>query len=110
MSDSIASAIGYADSDPETVGRLTQQLDELATDGRLEVEVEGQRLVCAIQRIHMEEDAGKNLHGVGDVSVVDLNRAGTPLIEIVSEPDMRSAAEAVPAPTLNDATPSSSPP
>ena len=42
----------------------------------------------------MEEDAGKNVHGLGDVSVVDLNRAGTPLIEIVGEPDLRSAAEA----------------
>jgi aspartyl-tRNA(Asn)/glutamyl-tRNA(Gln) amidotransferase subunit B len=42
----------------------------------------------------MEEDAGKNVHGVGASSIVDLNRAGTPLIEIVGEPDLRSAAEA----------------
>ena len=42
----------------------------------------------------MEEDAGKNLHGLGDESIVDLNRAGTPLIEIVGEPDLRSGAEA----------------
>jgi aspartyl-tRNA(Asn)/glutamyl-tRNA(Gln) amidotransferase subunit B len=47
-----------------------------------------------ITRVHMEEDAGKNLHGVGGESIVDLNRAGTPLIEIVGEPDLRSAAEA----------------
>jgi aspartyl-tRNA(Asn)/glutamyl-tRNA(Gln) amidotransferase subunit B len=46
-----------------------------------------------IRRIHMEEDAGKLLHH-GDASHVDLNRAGTPLVEIVSEPDIRSAAEA----------------
>src|ERR1700755_1513098 len=46
-----------------------------------------------ITRIHMEEDAGKLLHH-GDVSHVDLNRAGTPLIEIVPEPDIRTAAEA----------------
>src|SRR5207244_5742138 len=46
-------------------------------------------------RVHMEEDAGKNLHGVGGESIVDLNRAGTPLIEIVGEPDLRSGAEAV---------------
>ncbi len=46
-----------------------------------------------IQRIHMEEDAGKNVHH-GSHSLVDLNRAGTPLIEIVGEPDLRSAAEA----------------
>jgi aspartyl-tRNA(Asn)/glutamyl-tRNA(Gln) amidotransferase subunit B len=47
-----------------------------------------------IRRVHMEEDAGKNLHGRGGESIVDLNRAGTPLVEIVSEPDLRSAAEA----------------
>ena len=49
-----------------------------------------------VRRIHIEEDAAKNLHGVGEgVSVIDYNRGGTPLIEIVSEPDMRSSAEAV---------------
>lgn len=49
-----------------------------------------------ITRIHMENDAGKNIHsGSENISFVDLNRAGTPLIEIVSEPDMRSAGEAV---------------
>ena len=47
-----------------------------------------------IQRIHMEEDAGKNIHDRGDTSVVDLNRAGVPLIEIVTEPDLSSADEA----------------
>jgi aspartyl-tRNA(Asn)/glutamyl-tRNA(Gln) amidotransferase subunit B len=48
-----------------------------------------------LQRIHMEEDAGKNTHLLGDdVSLVDYNRAGVPLVEIVSEPDIRSAAEA----------------
>ncbi|MCC6559129.1 MAG: Asp-tRNA(Asn)/Glu-tRNA(Gln) amidotransferase subunit GatB [Polyangiaceae bacterium] len=53
----------------------------------------GRRRV-GIRRVHMEEDAGKNLHGVGGASVIDLNRAGTPLIEIVGEPDLRSGAEA----------------
>ncbi|MFO7767162.1 MAG: Asp-tRNA(Asn)/Glu-tRNA(Gln) amidotransferase subunit GatB [Pelovirga sp.] len=48
-----------------------------------------------ITRIHMEEDAGKLLHGSGSGSLVDLNRACTPLLEVVSEPDMRSAAEAI---------------
>jgi aspartyl-tRNA(Asn)/glutamyl-tRNA(Gln) amidotransferase subunit B len=47
-----------------------------------------------LTRIHMEEDAGKNLHELGGGSVVDLNRAGTPLVEIVGEPDLRSPAEA----------------
>ncbi|MBX3263463.1 MAG: Asp-tRNA(Asn)/Glu-tRNA(Gln) amidotransferase subunit GatB [Labilithrix sp.] len=47
-----------------------------------------------LTRIHMEEDAGKNLHDLGGGSVVDLNRAGTPLVEIVGEPDLRTPAEA----------------
>jgi aspartyl-tRNA(Asn)/glutamyl-tRNA(Gln) amidotransferase subunit B len=47
-----------------------------------------------LTRIHMEEDAGKNLHELGGGSVVDLNRAGTPLVEIVGEPDLRTPAEA----------------
>src|SRR5206468_2050137 len=47
-----------------------------------------------ILRIHMEEDAGKNIHGLGADSVVDLNRAGVPLVEIVGEPDLSSPAEA----------------
>lgn len=56
---------------------------------------EGARRV-GITRIHLENDAGKNIHAAGEnASYVDLNRAGTPLVEIVSEPDMRSAAEAV---------------
>ena len=48
-----------------------------------------------IQKLHLEEDAGKLVHGQGGGSGVDLNRAGTPLLEVVSEPDMRSADEAV---------------
>jgi aspartyl-tRNA(Asn)/glutamyl-tRNA(Gln) amidotransferase subunit B len=62
--------------------------------GRLDI---GGRSV-GITRVHLEEDAGKNLHGVAEVpgkSVVDLNRAGVPLIEIVGDPDLRSADEAV---------------
>src|SRR6185295_2559482 len=45
--------------------------------------------------VHMEEDAGKNLHDRGDDSIIDLNRSGVPLVEIVGEPDLRSGAEAV---------------
>ena len=64
--------------------------------GHLEIEVDGTTKRIGITRIHVEEDAAKNLHGVGSESVtlVDFNRAGTPLIEIVSEPDLRSAEEA----------------
>ena len=67
-------------------------------NGSLEVTSEdGSRRAIRINRAHLEEDAGKNIHdesGRGGDSKVDLNRAGTPLLEIVSEPDIRSAAEA----------------
>ena len=57
---------------------------------------EGRSKRIRLTRAHLEEDAGKNLHDLGDgASHVDLNRAGTPLLEIVSEPDLRSADEAV---------------
>jgi aspartyl-tRNA(Asn)/glutamyl-tRNA(Gln) amidotransferase subunit B len=67
--------------------------------GHLDIEVEGEVKRIGITRIHMEEDAGKLVHGdmpgLGSGSGVDLNRACTPLLEIVSEPDIRSADEAV---------------
>ncbi len=65
--------------------------------GFLDIELDdGQHKRIGITRAHLEEDAGKSLHDVYDgMSGIDLNRAGTPLLEIVSEPDMRSAAEAV---------------
>ncbi|MEL6547490.1 MAG: Asp-tRNA(Asn)/Glu-tRNA(Gln) amidotransferase subunit GatB, partial [Myxococcota bacterium] len=68
-----------------------------ATGGTLSFEVEGEKKTVGITRIHMEEDAGKNVHDdvvAGKRSYVDFNRAGVPLIEIVSEPDIRSPAEA----------------
>ena len=68
----------------------------LCEHGWLEITVNGQKRRIGITRIHMEDDAGKNIHPQGEnFSYVDLNRAGTPLIEIVSEPDLRSAEEAV---------------
>lgn len=64
--------------------------------GALDIEVAGTVKRIGITRIHMEEDAGKLVHDeLEQVSYVDLNRAGTPLLEIVSEPDMRSPEEAV---------------
>ena len=65
--------------------------------GRLEIELEdGSSKVVGVTRAHLEEDAGKSLHGdFHGMTGIDLNRAGTPLLEIVSEPDMRSAKEAV---------------
>lgn len=76
-------------------GYQTSQFDEPYSEhGYLDIEVKGVKKRAGITRIHMEEDAGKNVHGVGGDSAVDLNRAGTPLIEIVGEPDLRSSAEA----------------
>jgi len=67
----------------------------IAEHGWLEVEVDGSKKRIGITRIHMEEDAGKLVHDEREpVSYVDLNRTGVPLIEIVSEPDMRSPEEA----------------
>lgn len=65
-----------------------------SADGYIEIPLEsGQTKRVRIIRAHLEEDAGKNLHTAGNFSQVDLNRAGTPLLEIVTEPDMNSAAE-----------------
>ncbi|GEL67541.1 Asp-tRNA(Asn)/Glu-tRNA(Gln) amidotransferase subunit GatB [Marinilactibacillus psychrotolerans] len=63
-------------------------------DGWIEIEVNGEKKKIRIERVHLEEDAGKNTHGSDGYSYVDLNRQGTPLIEIVSEADMRSPEEA----------------
>jgi aspartyl-tRNA(Asn)/glutamyl-tRNA(Gln) amidotransferase subunit B len=64
--------------------------------GRLDIETEdGRSKSIGITRIHMEEDAGKLLHDGDDCSRVDLNRACTPLLEVVSEPDLRSSEEAI---------------
>jgi len=67
----------------------------IAEHGRIEIEVEDRRRTIGITRIHMEEDAGKLIHDEREpLSYVDLNRTGVPLLEIVSEPDLRSPAEA----------------
>lgn len=63
--------------------------------GHLDINVEGQTKRIGITRIHMEEDAGKLVHGLAGGSGVDLNRSGMGLLEVVSEPDLRSADEAV---------------
>ena len=68
----------------------------IAEHGMVEIEVAGKRKKIGITRAHMEEDAGKLVHDDREpVSYVDLNRTGTPLLEIVSEPDIRSPEEAV---------------
>ena len=64
--------------------------------GTVQIQVEGAEKTIRLTRAHLEEDAGKSLHeDFHGMSGIDLNRAGTPLLEIVSEPDMRSSAEAV---------------
>jgi len=78
-------------------GYQISQFDEpIILNGAIEIRLEGgERKLIRITRAHLEEDAGKSTHQIGtDYSLVDLNRAGTPLLEIVSEPDIHSAAEA----------------
>ncbi|MFZ5449522.1 MAG: Asp-tRNA(Asn)/Glu-tRNA(Gln) amidotransferase subunit GatB [Thermodesulfobacteriota bacterium] len=76
--------------------QISQYELPLAEHGYLDIKVEGQTRRIGITRIHMEEDAGKLVHSESrPVSFVDFNRTGVPLIEIVSEPDMRTPEEAV---------------
>lgn len=72
--------------------QISQHGLPLGLDGYLEIEVEGERRRVGIDNVHLEEDTGKLYH-VGNISLVDFNRAGVPLIEIVSRPDMHSAEE-----------------
>ena len=75
--------------------QISQYEAPICEGGAVEIEVDGATRRIRLTRIHMEEDAGKNVHDVGAGSGVDLNRAGVPLLEIVSEPDLRSVDEAV---------------
>lgn len=75
--------------------QITQLHDPIVSGGYVEIVAEGGPRKVRINRVQLEEDAGKNIHPAGqDYSLVDLNRAGTPLLEIVSEPDMNTPAEA----------------
>lgn len=75
--------------------QITQFDEPIVLGGQVSFLVDGQLKTVGITRAHLESDAGKSTHPDGkDYSLVDLNRAGTPLLEIVSEPDMHSAAEA----------------
>jgi aspartyl-tRNA(Asn)/glutamyl-tRNA(Gln) amidotransferase subunit B len=75
--------------------QITQFDEPIVLGGKVEFLVDGQLKTVGITRAHLEADAGKSTHPEGkDYSLVDLNRAGTPLLEIVSEPDMHSSQEA----------------
>ena len=73
--------------------QISQYDEPLCEDGRLDLIIGGEVKRIRLQRIHLEEDAGKNTH-VGSVSHVDLNRAGVPLVEVVSAPELGSPEEA----------------
>lgn len=75
--------------------QITQLEQPIVKGGEVHILVDGEEKIVKINRIQIEEDAGKNTHPTGaDYSLVDLNRAGTPLFEIVSEPDIHTPAEA----------------
>lgn len=75
--------------------QISQFSDPIVSGGHVEIEVDGETKKIGITRAHLEEDAGKTTHPAGkDYSLVDLNRAGTPLLEIVSEPEIHTAKEA----------------
>ncbi len=85
----------YFYPDSPSAYQITQLYTPVVEHGHLEIDFEdGSHKRIRINRAHIEADAGKNIHE-GAISKVDLNRAGTPLLEIVSEPDMRSAEEAI---------------
>ncbi len=76
--------------------QISQLYLPICRDGRVEIETQDGRKFVGIHEIHMEEDAGKLIHDEWeDCSLVDYNRSGVPLIEIVSEPDMRSSEEVI---------------
>lgn len=76
--------------------QISQLYYPICRDGKVEIEVDGKKKFVRIHEIHMEEDAGKLIHdSFTDSSLIDFNRSGVPLIEIVSEPDMRSAEEVI---------------
>ena len=81
--------------------QISQYTFPLCVDGHMDIDVDGEAVRIGINRVHMEEDTGKSLHAGAsgrihgaDSTLLDFNRAGVPLVEVVSEPDIRSAAEA----------------
>ena len=85
----------YFYPDSPSAYQITQLYTPIVENGTLEIDLEdGSKKTIRVNRAHIEADAGKNIHD-GDISKVDLNRAGTPLLEIVSEPDLSNGDEVV---------------
>ncbi|MDN6161169.1 MAG: Asp-tRNA(Asn)/Glu-tRNA(Gln) amidotransferase subunit GatB [Atopostipes sp.] len=84
----------YVYPDNPKAYQITQDKEPIGKNGYIDIEVDGEEKRIRIERVHLEEDAGKNTHGEDGHSYVDLNRQGSPLVEIVSEADMRSPKEA----------------
>jgi aspartyl-tRNA(Asn)/glutamyl-tRNA(Gln) amidotransferase subunit B len=75
--------------------QISQFEEPICENGKISIELkDGTKREIGITRIHMEEDAGKSIHDLGETTLIDVNRCGTPLMEIVSEPDMHTAEEA----------------
>ncbi|MDD6240909.1 MAG: Asp-tRNA(Asn)/Glu-tRNA(Gln) amidotransferase subunit GatB [Eubacteriales bacterium] len=74
--------------------QITQQFDPIGRDGYIEIQIDHKPVRIRVNNAHLEEDTAKQIH-LADISLLNFNRAGTPLIEIVSEPDMHSGEEAM---------------
>ncbi len=92
--ESIFARKNYFYPDLPKAYQITQYETPLCHKGYLDIEVEGNTRRIGITRVHLEEDTARTAHTGGDASLVDYNRGGTPLMEIVTEPDIRSAEEA----------------
>lgn len=73
--------------------QITQNFLPICENGEISLQIDDTEKTVRFHHVHMEEDAGKSIHADGPYSLIDLNRAGTPLLEIVTEPDMRSGQE-----------------
>jgi aspartyl-tRNA(Asn)/glutamyl-tRNA(Gln) amidotransferase subunit B len=74
--------------------QISQYEEPICAEGYIDFEVDGEKKRVRLVRIHMEEDAGKSIHDIGEETYIDANRCGVPLLEIVSYPDIRSTKEA----------------
>src|SRR5262249_47320085 len=94
VADSVFARKNYFYPDIPKGYQISQYELPICARGHVDIEVDGTAKRVGLTRIHMEEDTGKNVHEAGATSLVDFNRSGVPLLEIVSEPDLRTPAEA----------------